>query len=313
MARLEQFGLDVGIYGPLAEPATITTLARFAEDAGFGSIWLADHVVFPAKIESRYPFSASGAFPAPTTDPLLEPIAAMGVLAGATERVRIGTAVLIIPYRNPVLLARMLITIDQFSGGRVILGAGVGWLEEEFEVLDTADFKLRGKVTDEYLEIFKALSAGGEVGYEGETYSFAPVHSVPGSLQRPHPPILIGGVSNPALRRVVRQGSGWLAVALGAEQIPERMAALKRIAGEHGRAFDELDLAYKLFINPGEPKEGPFGGREIGSGSEQQIIDDLKMVLDAGFQSIIVRYRGDSAEAQMEQMERFAEDIVPNL
>lgn len=312
MASIEQFGLDVGIYGPLAEPETITTLARFAEDAGFQSIWLADHVVFPAQFSSKYPFSATGSFPAPVTDPLLEPIAAVGVLAGATSKIRIGTAVLIIPYRNPVLLARMLITIDQFSGGRVILGAGVGWLKEEFEALDTYDFAKRGKVTDEYLEIFKALSAGGEVGYQGETYSFEPVHSVPGSVQRPHPPVLIGGVSDPALRRVARN-DGWLAVALKAEQMPERIAALKRICDEQGRRFDDLEMVYKIFINPGEPKEGPFGGREVGSGSQAQIIDDLKGILDAGFQSIVVRYRGDSAAAQTEQMERFVSDVVPRL
>jgi probable F420-dependent oxidoreductase len=312
MASIEQFGLDVGIYGPLAEPETITTLAQFAEDAGFESIWLADHVVFPARFSSKYPFSATGSFPAPTTDPLLEPIAAMGVLAGATKRLRIGTAVLIIPYRNPVLLARMLITIDQFSGGRVILGAGVGWLKEEFEALDTYDFAKRGKVTDEYIEIFKALSAGGEVGYQGETYSFEPVHSVPGSVQRPHPPVLIGGVSDPALRRVARN-DGWLAVALGAEEMPERIAALRRVCDEQGRRFDDLQMVYKIFINPGEPKQGPFGGRDMGSGSEAQIVDDLKNILDSGFKKIVVRYRGDSAAAQTEQMERFVSDIVPRL
>ena len=312
MAHMDQFGLDVGIYGPLAEPETITTLARFAEDAGFHSIWLADHVVFPAQFEAQYPFSATGAFPAPTADPLLEPIAAMGVLAGATKRIRIGTAVLIVPYRNPVLTARMLITIDQFSGGRVILGAGVGWLREEFEVLDAPDFALRGTATDEYLEIFKRLSAGGEVSFEGETYRFPPVHSVPGSVQRPHPPVLIGGVSNPALRRVARN-DGWLATALGREQMPERLAALKRICDEQGRNFDDLEMVYKLFIAPGEPKQGVYGGREMGSGSPGQIKDDLKAVLDAGFERIVVRYRGDSAAAQMEQMERFAADIVPNL
>ncbi|MCA8927318.1 MAG: TIGR03619 family F420-dependent LLM class oxidoreductase [Alphaproteobacteria bacterium] len=312
MASLEQFGLDVGIYGPLAQPETITTLAQFAESAGFESIWLADHVVFPTAFASQYPFSADGRFPAPTADPLLEPIAAMGVLAGATSRVKIGTAVLIIPYRNPVLLARMLITIDQFSGGRVILGAGVGWLREEFEVLDTADFALRGKATDEYLEIFKAMSAGGAVAYEGETYRFPPVHSVPGSVQRPHPPVLIGGVSNPALRRVARN-DGWLAVALGRNEMPERLAALQRICAEQGRRFDDLQRVYKIFIAPGEPKVGPFGTRDMGSGSEAQIVDDLKAILDAGFQKIIVRYRGDSAAAQMEQMDRFADAIVPKL
>ena len=140
MADLADFGLDVGTYGALAQPETVLELAQFAEDAGFGSIWLADHIVFPKTFASRYPFSATGDFPAPTSDPLLEPVAAMAVLAGATKRVKIGAAVLIVPYRNPVLLARMLITIDQFSGGRLILGAGVGWLKEEFDAVGAPDF-----------------------------------------------------------------------------------------------------------------------------------------------------------------------------
>ena len=313
MANINQFGLDLGIYGPLAQPDTVINLAKFAESAGFSSIWLADHVVFPKFFESKYPYSATGGFPAPTTDPLLEPIATMAVLAGATKNIRIGTAVLIIPYRNPVLLARMLITIDQFSNGRITLGAGVGWLKEEFEALDTADFSLRGKVTDEYLEIFKALSIGQEVTYQGETYNFKTVYSVPGSVQRPHPPILIGGIANPALRRVVKHGNGWLAVALDSVHIQERLKTLKNISEMHDRSFDELDLVYKIFLNPGEPQKGPFGNREVGTGSEKQIIEDLKNVLGAGFKSIVIRYRGDNAVAQTEQMERFASDIVPKL
>jgi probable F420-dependent oxidoreductase len=313
MASINQFGLDLGIYGPLAQPDTVINLAKFAESAGFSSVWLADHVVFPKIFESKYPYSATGGFPAPTTDPLLEPIATMGVLAGATKNIRIGTAVLIIPYRNPVLLARMLITIDQFSNGRITLGAGVGWLKEEFEALDTADFSLRGKVTDEYLEIFKALSLGKEVTYQGETYNFKTVYSMPGSVQRPHPPILIGGIANPALRRVVKHGNGWLAVALDSVHIQERLKTLKDISERYDRSFDELDLVYKIFLNPGEPQKGPFGNREVGTGSEKQIIEDLKNVLGAGFKSVIIRYRGDNATEQTEQMERFANEIAPKL
>ena len=124
--------------------------------------------------------------------------------------------------------------------------------------------------------------------------------------------MLIGGVSNPALRRVTRN-DGWLAVALGPEEMPERIAALKRICGEEGRRFEDLQMVYKIFINPGEPKQGPFGGRDMGSGSQAQIVDDLKSILDAGFQKIVVRYRGDSAAAQTEQMDRFVSDIVPRL
>jgi alkanesulfonate monooxygenase SsuD/methylene tetrahydromethanopterin reductase-like flavin-dependent oxidoreductase (luciferase family) len=125
--------------------------------------------------------------------------------------------------------------------------------------------------------------------------------------------VLIGGIANPALRRVVRYGDGWLAVALDAIRMKERLSTLKQLCESSGRVFDDLDLVYKIFINPAEAKKGPFGEREIGSGSEQQIIDDLKSILGAGFSSVIVRYRGDSAEAQQLQMERFVEKIIPSL
>jgi probable F420-dependent oxidoreductase len=311
MAGLERFGLDVGIYGALADPETILQLAGQAEAAGFESIWLADHVAFPVSIKSKYPYSATGGFPAPLSDPLMEPVATMAVLVGATKRVRIGTAALIMPYRNPVLLARMLVTLDHFSGGRIVLGAGVGWLEEEFNVLDAHDFKRRGKVTDECLEIFKAICAGGEVGYRGETYAFEPIFSSPGSLQRPHPPILIGGLSDAALRRVVRHGNGWLAVTAGHDMLAERLATLKRLAGEADRRYEDLSLAYKLFLSIGEAKGSRFDAREPGTGSAAEIGDDIKRLFDLGFQKIIVRYRGSNAADLTRQIDRFVTEIVP--
>jgi probable F420-dependent oxidoreductase len=243
----------------------------------------------------------------------MEPIATMGVLVGATQRVRIGTAALIMPYRNPVLLARMLVTLDRFSGGRIIVGAGVGWLEEEFAVLGAHDFKKRGRVTDEYLEIFKAICAGGEVSYRGDTYAFDPVFASPGSLQQPHPPILIGGLSRAALRRVVRHGNGWLAVAAPPGALRERLVALERLATEAGRRLEDLTLVYKIFLGIGEPKRGAFEGREPGTGSVAEIIDDLKQLRDLGFAKIIVRYRGASAAEQMRQIDRFVSEIVPRV
>jgi probable F420-dependent oxidoreductase len=311
MASLRNFGLDVGIYGALARPETILALAGHAEEAGFESIWLADHVAFPVAIQSKYPYSATGQFPSRLSEALMEPVATMGVLVGATKRVRIGTAALIMPYRNPVLLARMLVTLDHFSGGRIVLGAGVGWLEEEFRVLGTFDFKRRGKVTDEYLEIFKAICAGGEVSYRGETYAFPPIFSSPGSRQRPHPPILIGGLSDAALRRVVRHGSGWLAVTAGTDMLGERVAALKRLAGDAGRRFEDLTLAYKLFLDIGEAKRSAFDAREPGTGSVDQITDDLKRLFELGFSKIIVRHRGSNAAELRSQIDRFVAEVVP--
>ena len=185
----------------------------------------------------------------------MEPVASMAVLVGATKRVRIGTAALIMPYRNPVLLARMLVTLDQFSGGRIVLGAGVGWLEEEFKVLGAYDFKKRGRVTDEYLEIFKAICAGGEVGYRGETYAFEPVFSSPGSVQRPHPPILIGGLSNAALRRVVKHGNGWLAVSAPPDKLRGAPGRAAQMAAEADRPLKDISLVYKMFLGIGEAED----------------------------------------------------------
>ena len=311
--EISSFGLDVGIYGPLANPETIIGLARQAEDRGFDSVWVADHVAFPAKFRSEYPYSAKGDFPTRLADPLLEPVATMGVLVGATRRVKIGSAVLIMPYRNPVLLARMLVTLDQFSGGRIILGAGTGWLEEEFEVLGAHDFKKRGRVTDEYIEIFKALSAGGEVGYTGETYAFAPVFSAPGSVQRPHPPVLIGGLSTPALRRVARHGSGWLAVTASPEKLKVSLDTLKTLCTETGRRFDELQLTYKLFLGIGAPKRSRFDDREPGTGSIEEITGDIRRIRDLGFTRFIVRYRGQDADAQKRQLDQLVDEIVPRV
>ena len=313
MASIGSFGLDVGIYGPLADPATIMTLARHAEDTGFESIWLADHVAFPVTFKSEYPYSAKGDFPLKLDNPLLEPVATMGVLVGATKRVKIGTAVLVMPYRNPLLLARMLVTLDQFSGGRIILGAGVGWLEEEFQVLSSFDFKKRGKATDEYIEIFKAISKGGEVGYTGETYSFAPVYSAPGSVQRPHPPVLVGGIADAALRRVAKHGNGWLAVTASPEKLAERLATLRRMTAEAGRKFDDLSLTYKIFLNIGEAKRSRFDAREPGTGSLEEITGDLRALFELGFTRVIVRYRGTDADELRRQIDRFAKEIVPKV
>lgn len=268
MAQALTFGLDVGIYGRLATRDDILELAELAEASGLDSIWVADHVIFPATFTSPYPYSATGSFPVDMTqEPLLEPIATMGVLVGATQRVKIGTAVLIMPYRNPVLLARMLVTLDVLSAGRTILGAGVGWLAEEFTALDARPFAARGRVTDEAIEIVKRVCQGGEVAFHGEHYRLDPVVSNPGSVQRPHPPILIGGTSKAALRRVARLGDGWLSTGMRPERLGERLGVLQALCAAQGRRFADLRLCHKLFINIGEARQGADGSRDAGTGS----------------------------------------------
>jgi len=279
MAQALMVGLDVGIYGRLATRDHILELAALAEASGLESLWVADHVIFPVTLTSRYPYSATGAFPIDMTrEPLLEPLATMGVLVGATQRVKIGTAVLVMPYRHPVLLARMLVTLDVLSGGRMILGAGVGWLAEEFAALGACPFAARGRVTDECIEIVKRLCQGGEVTFQGEHYHLEPVVSSPGSVQRPHPPILIGGTSNAALRRAARLGDGWVSTGLRPEHLRARLSTLAKLCEAHGRR-----------------------------------LDDLRRLVDLGYSRIIVRYRGSGAEAQRQQLRMFIADIIPQV
>ncbi len=308
-----KFGLDVGVYGRLATPENIIPLAELADSAGFDSVWLADHVVFPVDIQSRYPYNPTGQFPVPGSEPLLEPIATMGVLAGATKHVKIGTAVLVMPYRNPVVLAKMLTTYDVFTGGRIILGAGVGWLEVEFAALDARAFSARGPVTDEYIDLFKRLCEGGEVSFDGQHYQLDAVRAYPPSVQRPSIPVVIGGTSNAALKRVAARGDGWLSVALTMERIPERLAVLSRAMAAEDRRLDELMLLHKLFINIGNERESVYGGREPGTGSLSQIIDDVKAVAELGFGHIIIRYLGVDAAEQTTQLKRFVDEVMPRV
>lgn len=313
MAPTLQFGLDVGVYGRLATRDNILRLARLAETAGFDSLWLADHVIFPSVVESAYPYSPTGQFPVALSEPLLEPMATMGVLVGATYRVKIGTAVLVMPYRNPVVLGKMLLTLDVLSGGRTVLGAGSGWLAEEFTALNTPPFAARGRVTDEYIEIVKRVCQGGQIEFHGEHYQLDAVLSYPEAVQRPHPPILIGGTSAAALRRVVRLGNGWLSVALRPARLAERLDVLRRLCESQGRRFDQLRLCHKLFLNIGEAKPGVDGDREPGTGTHAEILDDIRRIADLGFDSIIVRYLGTDPEAQRTQIQTFASDIVPKV
>jgi probable F420-dependent oxidoreductase len=308
------FGLDVGIYGRLATRDHILELAALAEASGLESLWVADHVIFPVTLTSPYPYSATGAFPIDMTqEALLEPLATMGVLVGATQRVKIGTAVLVMPYRHPVLLARMLVTLDVLSGGRTLLGAGVGWLAEEFTALDAHPFAARGRVTDECIEIIKRLCQGGEVTFQGEYYQLDPVVSSPGSVQRPHPPILIGGTSHAALQRTARVGDGWLSTGLHPERLRARISTLQKLYEAQGRRVADLSLSHKLFINIGEARIGADGNRDAGTGSQADIVDDLRRLVDLGYSRIIVRYRGSDAEEQRKQLRIFIANIIPKV
>src|SRR5438552_1664682 len=257
-----------------ATPDAIEALVLRGEALGFSSVVIADHLVFPVKIASRYPYTVSGEFPG--HGDALDQLSLMAFVAGRTRSLRLVTSVMILPHRNPVVTAKMLATIDVLSRGRVTVGVGVGWLREEFEALAAPDFDRRGAVSDEYIRIFKTLWTESPASFDGTFYRFAALPSLPQPVQKPHPPIWIGGHSPAALRRVARLGDGWHPVG-GTAAVPLRPAEMRasldelhRLTEKEGRAPSRLTISYKPPVDASAVKD-PEGRRPF-SGTPEQIL-----------------------------------------
>jgi probable F420-dependent oxidoreductase len=192
----------------MSTPELLDAVAEGAEARGIGTIWVGEHVVLFEEYESRYPYAEDGRIPAPPGSGLLEPMLTLTYLAARTSTVRLGTAMLLLPQRNPVYVAKEVSSLDCLSGGRVDLGIGVGWLKEEFDALNVP-WERRGRRTDEYLEVLRTLWVDNPSSYHGETYDLPACEMYPKPAQAPHPPIHIGGETPAALRRAARLGQGW--------------------------------------------------------------------------------------------------------
>ena len=215
------FGLfSINAYAAI-EPRTAARLARAAEAAGFESLWAGEHVVLP---DPQAPPSPMG-----PTEPILDPAIALTFAAAHTTRVRLGTGIIILPQRNPLVLAKELASLDRLSNGRLIFGVGVGYLEAEFRALG-APFEQRGAVTDDYLAAMRAIWSQDKPAHKGPFVSFADIQAHPQPTQRPHPPIVIGGRTAPAFRRAVAQGQGWYGFALDPVKTAEALAGLREAA-----------------------------------------------------------------------------------
>ena len=267
-------------------------LAVHAERAGFDSVWVTDHIVLPYAREARYPHNDSGSFPYAWHQDIHDPIVLLGALAQATERVALGVSVLVIPYRHPLTTAKMLATVDQLSEGRLVLGAGVGWLRDEFAALGLGDdlFAHRGSVTDEYLEVIRAAwTVDGPVSHEGPFVRFGRVGAYPKPARRPHPPIWVGGKGDRALRRAVSLGDGYLAISSGPAQLAHEVTRLRELATHAGRDPETLTVA---LIDGIVVTERPLGrDRSPLHGTPEQILDGLHEYARAGLEHLVAGVR----------------------
>ncbi len=248
-----RIGVTLPNYGPLAGGENLVRLARHAEALGFDSVWVADHLVVPIETASVYPFDARDTPTPARLDGLVEfyePLVTLAYLAAATTRVRLGVSVYVLPYRNPVVTAKLVATLDALSGGRVIFGVGVGWLREEFAAVG-ADARQRGRVTDEYLEVCRRLWRDDVAAFAGDHYRLPAVRTGPKPAQRPWPPIWIGGNSAAARRRAVALGDGLHLIDCRPDEIPAARTALRTALAATGRSPDSCTLSLRRSLGGG--------------------------------------------------------------
>lgn len=292
-----RFGCHLPVFGPAATRHTLLGFSRRMEALGYDSLWASDHVVFPYTIASRYPYSPTGDFPLPPAANFLEPLTALALVAGATERVSLGTTVLVLPHRHPVLAAKMLATLDHLAPGRVILGAGVGWMKEEIELLG-APYERRGAWSDEAIRIMRACWAGERAEFRGEFFSFPPFAAVPRPAQSTIP-IWIGGHTPRALRRVAELGDGWHAAFAGAAEMKAGLAQLAGACRKAGRDMKSLTLSVRMGLGARQPAEA--------------LVAEIRALADLGVSHVILESRIRDLEDMTEIYERFATDVRAKL
>jgi probable F420-dependent oxidoreductase len=311
-----EFGLHLPASTAGVKSEDLIRFAQRAEMLGFYCITVADHVIVPREISVPYPYTTDGKYPG--TGYHLETLMTMGFLAGATERIRFVTSVMILPYRNPIVTAKMLASLDVLSGGRVIVGAGVGWMKEEFEALRTEPFAERGKVTDEYIAAFRELWTSDNPTFSGKYCSFSNIVFLPKPVQQPAIPIWIGGHSKQAIRRAARLGDGWHPIGgvptipLEPEDVAADMSMLRKYAEKAGRDPKQIRIALKGSLFDREKQITP-GKRRRFIGSAEEIASDILDYRAVGVDTMIFDVRRSSIGETLERMEWMAKDVFTRV
>ena len=311
-----KYGFYLPNSGAGAEPDALADIAKLGDRLGFYCMVMPDHILQPNQINSTYPYSLTGDILAAGQSgdgEWPEQITTLAYLAGVTERIKLVTSVMIIPYRNPILTAKMLSTLDMLSKGRLILGAGVGWMEEEFELLDAPPFAERGAVTNEYLQAFIELWTKDDPKFEGKYVNFSDITFLPKPVQKPYPPIWIGGQSKPAIRRAAQIGDCWHPVGaipaapLEPEELAENLVLLHQYAEKAGRDPAAIQVSVKAPLYDAGDSSGP---RRRFSGSSDEVRQDIQTYSDVGVTHLIFDFRTGDPKQTEDRMARFSEEVM---
>lgn len=291
--RPMEIGLKIPHTGRRATPELVREWCTLADDLGYASLWGVDHVVMPRTVESEYvlprkPATIGEDAVSALLSPNFEMITTLAFAAALTRRIELGTAVAVLPIRNAVLNARQVATIDRLSGGRVVLGVGVGWLREEADAMGMP-WDRRGARADEHIALLRALwtAPGPHVEFHGEFHDLPPMDPEPRPVQQPIP-ILVGGHSEAAIDRAARLGDGWIAAAMSSDRLAELQPLLRAALDRHGRRADDVPVY-------------------CSARPEDATLDALRRYRDLGVRSVLVPLD------TLDDVRRFADEVLPQL
>ena len=281
--------MNVGISVPLpAHLVDVGFMARKVEELGFESFWCAEHPFIPVHSKSRFPGSADGVIPESYRH-FIDPFVALARASTVTGRIKLGTGIVLVPERHPLVLAKEISTLDLFSGGRFLFGIGAGWLREETELMG-GDFDHRWSQVRESILAMKELWTKTEAEFHGKYYDFPPVYCYPKPAQKPHPPVILGGGAKNVLQRIVAWGDGWLPNRITPDELRQSRATLNKLAREAGRDPSSITISVH-----GQPADR----------------DLIRRLLDAGANRVIVRPATVKSEAEMgAELTRIAETVL---
>ncbi len=293
-----KFGVWIPNCRHLATPDIIRATAVEAEQLGYDSVWVSDHVVVPNANVAN--FGAA----------IFDPFVTLAVAAGATSRVKLGTTVLIVPYRNAVVTAKMVSSLDALSGGRVILGVGAGWVAAESAMLGVP-FAERGPMTDEHLRAMQALWTSEEPSFAGKYTQFSGLKFAPKPVQRPLP-IWVGGHSRAALRRTIEFGEAWHPINRPPDELRAARTELDRLAKTAGRLAPAITLRNDVrLLLPGQTTPATTHGGRVIAGEPRAVIDEINEIADCGVEHLVCEFLSEDGRALQDQMRVFSSKVRP--
>jgi probable F420-dependent oxidoreductase len=307
-----KFGVFLPISGRATGPETLVEAARSAEAQGFDAIWSADRVVTPWEIHTSYPYSENNAFIVPPDRPFLDSLTCLAFLANCTEKITLGVSVLVLPYRHPLYWARVAVSIERLSKGRLIMGIGVGWMKEEFAALGIS-FKDRGRMTDEQLQIIAKLWTEEHTSYNGKFYRFQDVAFYPKPLQQPRIPLWVGGEGIHAQRRTALYGDAWFPyfVKISPHELKAGYDTVLQLATAAGRDPARIRLACCRQIEV-TSKPVPQDEEHL-RGNSEQLLEALRAYREIGVDHLALQFMVPRWPERVEQIERFAREVMPHL